>query len=308
MRTLELDEGLRGRCSGHLAKRLSLAGMGRPADGFLELHPIEALLVLERGTAVGRLGGRAITFEEALSRLASSDPRAFDLYLAYRDLRMMGLKPRPGDGHLILGGARMDVLRPEDPLPVRELEEVRETEIRFLAVPDREGDVTYYELRGVGHLEGSFPLPRGGIVVEALGDRYLVSGGRGELEQLMYGVRTEFGLILSQEEYSFLHKLGLARGPNPIRGPFDEIYSTLRMWGTAPKSGLKFGALYRVYAGPSSRHSEWLVSPASSVSDISTLAGLARVAHAVRKVLLLWIGGRSKMVSVRWTKRPTAPP
>ncbi len=308
MRILELDEGLRGRCSGHLAKRLSLAGMGRPLDGGLELHPIESLLVLERGSAVGRMGGRAITFEEALARLGSLEARMVDLYLAYRDLRMMGLKPRPGDGHLLLGGARVDVLRPEDPPPTGELEALPETELRFLAVPDREGDVTYYELRGTGHLEGSFPLPRGGIVVEALGDRYLVRAGQEELESLMYGVRTQFGLILAQEEYSFLHRLGLAEGPEPRRGPFDELYATLRMWGTAPKSGLKFGALYRVYAGPGSRHSEWLVSTARGLRDVATLAGLARVAHAVRKVLLLWVGGRSKLVSVRWTKRPRAPP
>jgi tRNA-intron endonuclease len=204
------------------------------------------------------------------------------------------------------------------------------------ALVDDEADVTYYAVRdedprGAAALK---PLPKG-LPGEALllTDRALVEDPalRGVLEAQDYGRRLGALLELSIAEAAYLREAhGLAvRAAARTRGRERDgstspeaalrtageaepefalrlsLYRDLRSRGLVAKTGLKYGTHFRVYRrAVNETHAPFLVHAIRRDDRIPwvRIAGLVRMAHGVRKTLLLYVVEEEAYVSLSWTR------
>jgi len=297
-------------------------GYGRPGDdGGLDLAPVEAAHLLERGDIddVDGLG---------TAEFVAATGTALEL-VVYRDLRDRGfyLSPAregwvdsPGSADLVVyprGQGPWDddvahqvrTLGEREPLPAADLGEVT------LAIVDEDGELTYFETTALDP-EGEAESEPPAAVGQLLADRVLVPDPPSALhESGFYGQRfrgrgADAGpLQLSLVEAAHLRRrdvLSLADGADGNGGHdtllergravegerFDRrlaTYAALRERGLVPKSGFKFGADFRVYADFESvselGHSEFLVwaLPPDHVFSPRELSLDVRLAAGVRK-------------------------
>ncbi len=199
-----------------------------------------------------------------------------------------------------------------------------------LAVADEEGDITFYEL-AVGLPKAKAKKAEGDPVCATLvGDRAVVEGEAAEAlgnSEEMFGKPLKEMLRLSLIETAFLveerrlvvaHKgkdslsakeiieMGKERHPDfPLRLA---AYRDLRHLGLLPKTGFKYGSDFRVYDRESgSPHARFLVHavPSSHSSSWSELARAVRLAHGVRKRLVLALVSPNQSVQylhVSWAR------
>ncbi len=69
---------------------------GNVVDGKLELDPVEAMFLAERGKIEVTFCGRKLDLREMFLKFASIDPRFEFRYAVYKDLRSRGLPTRTG--------------------------------------------------------------------------------------------------------------------------------------------------------------------------------------------------------------------
>lgn len=190
------------------------------------------------------------------------------------------------------------------------------------ALVDEEGDLTYYrvedvdlaaaaaaEAAGSSAAAGAAPLDGEAVL---LADRALVPDadlGHRLHEQGFYGRFVDDVLQVSLVEAAHLQAdrglrvrdgaTGDAVGADELRRRAAEVqpdfdlrlraYRALRAQGLVVKTGFKYGAHFRVYAGhPEEGHAEWLVHalPAGFRGDWPDVAGFVRMAHSVRKTMV----------------------
>lgn len=303
-------------------------GIGRPSDGGLDLAWIEAAYLLLRGDLETVDGADVEAF------LADPpDVGAIARLVTYRDLRDRGYylsidyhpvdPPEPGEVALAVRprGAdptgdqvahRVRIVTEGTTLPVATLDP------GVVAVVDDEAEVTYLRVDD-GPPEGEQPTYAGPMARGRLaGDRVLVSDPPRPLhEEAFFGRYLEPArLVLNLTEARYLVDEGhlqlggeasalLDRGRAVTGAAFDarsRIYGALRRRGLIPRSGLKFGATYRVYdaidGADDPGHSRLLVDVHGTEAAISVraLSRSVRLATGVRKTHVLAIVGDE----VRW--------
>ncbi|MFP4530466.1 MAG: tRNA-intron lyase [Halodesulfurarchaeum sp.] len=197
-----------------------------------------------------------------------------------------------------------------------------------LAVADEEGDLTYLEVSAFDPDGETAFEPTGTVTGSLLDDRVLVwDTPDGLYEDGFYGQplagrgATHDVLHLSLLEAADLAARGvlaldsgdgveaiLERGRTVEGERFDRrlrVYRTLRDRDTAPRTGFKFGADFRVYREVESAadpgHSEFLVRvrPPDHVFGPRDLALDVRMAHGVRKRMVFALDG-AKGEQTRW--------
>jgi len=204
-------------------------------------------------------------------------PEIFKYVYVYKDLRNRGRK-------VLIEKDRMYINR-EEIIPVFE-NDVFSVKEGVFSVIDQDGDITYYrckkiDLRGEGKIE------------EFVG-----------ICSIFENIAVHSGGVVS----SYLAKYWEERGKVRIRkGSVNErIYSVFKDLvnrGLIPKSGLKYGAHFRVYSSDKSRHSEYLVSVVPPYPNYVDLAAKSRVAHAVRKTLIIAESvGKINYYEYKWVK------
>jgi tRNA-intron endonuclease, archaea type len=200
----------------------------------------------------------------------------------------------------------------------------------ILAVADEEGDITFYEL-AVGLPKGKAkPAPGETVRATLVGDRALLEGEAAEAlgaSEEMFGKPLKEMLRLSLIETAYLveeRRLTVAhKGKESV--PAKELvemgterhpdfalrlsaYRDLRHLGLLPKTGFKYGSDFRVYDRESgSPHARFLVHavPSSHASSWSELARAVRLAHGVRKRLVLALVSPNQSVQylhVSWAR------
>jgi tRNA-intron endonuclease len=279
-------------------------GYGRPTGDGLELAPVEAAHLLQRGDlSTVAADGIDCGFREFLSLTG-----AVLEFVVYKDLRDRGFylspaanSPADADGIDFVVyprghgpwddevAHRVRVVGEREPIPADGLGDV------VLAVVDEDGDLTYFETAS-GTPEGTLDRdPPTGLSGTLLADRVLVWEPPPALYerqfygQRLYGRNADSGpLQLSLLEAAALAERGaltvvdagertsgaeavLARGRAVEGDRFDrrlQVYTSLRAAGGVPKSGFKFGADFRVYES------------FTSVSELSHSDSLVRVVTA----------------------------
>jgi tRNA-intron endonuclease len=213
---------------------------------------------------------------------------------------------------------------------VGERDEIRAAALRpgVLAVVDEEGDLTYLEVSTVDPGGETVFEPSGTVTGSLLDDRVLVwDPPAGLYEDGFYGQplagrgAAHEALHLSLLEAADLAARGvldlesgdgveamLERGRTVEGERFDRrlrVYRTLRDRDTAPRTGFKFGADFRVYRAVESAddpgHSEFLVRvrPREHVFGPRDLALDVRMAQGVRKRMVFALDG-AKGEQTRW--------
>ncbi len=137
---------------------------GEFRDGVLELSPPEALYLIFRGKLIVYDGSEKLGFTSLLLRFLKIDPKIWIKYLIYSDLRKRGYVVKPGFGgvsfRVYSRGAEIGKepakylvygLTEGKPIEIAELskmiEEARSARKNLiLAIVDRQGEVTYYDV------------------------------------------------------------------------------------------------------------------------------------------------------------------
>lgn len=296
-------------------------GVGHPVGDGLAVGWVEAAYLLLRGDleSVDGRGARAFLAEPP-------DPGAFARLAAYRDLRDRGyylaLAYPPGEPAPL--GAEALSVRPRGASPtgdqvvhrmrvVTEATTLGVTDVvpGAVAIVDDETEVTYLDVGDEVPAGAQSPYAGPECRGRLVGDRVLAEDPPSALyDRSFYGTyldedRTDLVLNLLEArrlvDAGWLH-LEPEPGEDPDRGgPLDDaasgtrarVYSTLRERGTVPRSGLKFGADFRVYEAIDSAadpgHSRYLVDVRSSGETVSirSLSRAVRLATGVRKTHVL---------------------
>ncbi|MFP4591053.1 MAG: tRNA-intron lyase [Halobacteriales archaeon] len=290
-------------------------GVGRPTADGLELTWVEAAYLALRGDLTAVDGG------DAADVLTSPpDDAALDRLLVYRDLRDRGyyLAPTYPPGTTPAPGAVALEVRPRGAEPtgdavahhVRVLREgasvaVEALEPGTLAIVDDEAEVTYLEVEAADPRDDQPPLEVAPVRGVLAGGRVLVGEPPAALHRRWFLGSTlgDDRLALSLPEAAYLagaDRLVIDGGAEAIaeRGraiegaSFDRrarVYASLRERGLVPRSGLKFGADFRVYGAIEDAaepgHSRLLVEvvPADATLPVRSLSRAVRLATGVRK-------------------------
>ena len=288
-----------------LASRLhnrGFTGVPQPGGG-LVLAPAEAAYWAERG-ALKPPGG--------LTELLSRFPATLPTLAVYRDLKERGLVVKPdGDGFRLFdrgadprGAASAQVVVREErsPLVVAALADAQPRVGRLqLAVVDGDSDVTHYGIArekwdgsdGDGD-GGGFVTPEGawrganhGALVR------LTRGDPAPLAAAGFGRAAAEEYWLTPLEARYLADRGLltldgeaAVVESAVEPVLYDCYRALRDRGYRLGTGFKFGTHFRVYRRDDT-HAAWLVLLPPVEMAWSALARAVRVAHGVRKRLVL---------------------
>ncbi len=282
---------------GKIADKLQSRGFGRRNGKCLLLSWVEFAYLCERGII-------KCDFSSAL-REASHKLTNFDIfYLVYRDLRDRGYVLEVRDTHFrgrknysmnFYPMSDMDYFRPEDFLS-------KEFPL-MLAVVDTDGEVTYY-LVDLAEPRGEyFNLPKEALSVEILGKRTVLYSP-GLIDSTTFGrSEGEWG-HLSVLEAMYLWEKGLCDKKPRVKTRIYRVYRDLRENGLIVKSGFKYGTHFRAYEKSMEEHSKYLVHVISRSEEIQKISRAVRVAHGVRKILLLSYLKEDKIVyfKVSWVR------
>jgi len=301
-------------------------GYGQPVDGgAVELAPVEAAHLLSRGDldAVDGMDFRAFLSSSAVSAVAYfvyADLRDRGFYLAPAGRRDDDPTDTSTDDTAAIDSGSVDfAVFPRGKGPwddevayhvrvVGEREDVPAGTLgdAVLAIVDEESEITYLETDRPA-IEGTSDSTVPPVEGTLLDERVCCWEPPAALyESAFYGQRIDDDAIqLSLVEAAFLAREGtltvdggvdriLDRGRTVEGDRFDRrlrVYAALRTRGLVPKTGFKFGADFRTYAGVESvddlGHSERLVRvlPADHRFEPRDLALDVRLAHGVRKTM-----------------------
>ncbi|MFW6448080.1 MAG: tRNA-intron lyase [Halobacteriota archaeon] len=288
-------------------------GIGRPTADGLDLTWIEAAYLALRGDLV------AVDGTAATGLLATPpDDDALDRLLVYRDLRERGYYLAPAYRPGATPGAVALEVRPRGAEPTADAVEYHVRLAReggtvpvdgldpgAVAVVDDEAEVTYLEVTDAdpGSEQPAVDVPPSRGVLA--GGRVLVNDPAQALHRRWFYGRHlgDDRLVLSLPEAAYLARSDclhidggvetiVERGRATEGAAFDRragVYAALRDRGLVPRSGLKFGADFRVYEAIEDAsqpgHSALLVDvhPADGAVPIRSLSRAVRLATGVRK-------------------------
>lgn len=195
------------------------------------------------------------------------------------------------------------------------LKKVKQLKKIFLqGLVDEEGDVTYYKITTID-LKGETPKTSQNILNSKLYNNKVIiedEDSKELHEQGFYGDLEEDRLNMSILEALYLSEINALdvknRFDNKELKPEDilskgidnqddfklryEIYKDLRSKDLVPKTGFKYGAVFRAYEGdPDEHHAEYIVQPINDDYECSwyEISRAVRVAHSVKKKFLFGI-------------------
>ena len=309
--------------------RLSLRGYGALMDErYLELHPVEALYLVEERKLRVKENGEVLDEEGLFSRFASIDSRFEQRFVVYRDLRKRGykincfhelrekgldyyLKPKREDQKDIFAVSInereefnikdvLSYLRSLDPL----IEEL------WMAVVDEEGDITYYkvyEVKPKGNLKDVENIRCRGSLLKHLVIVKEREVGKELSRQAFYGNLTDSGLTLSLIEalhlldrevldvYSRDEKIDredIIKIARSFQRDFEiryKVYKDLKEKGLCVKTGYKFGTHFRAYErDPNRYHAEYLIDAVTD-SFKSSWSNISRGVRLAHSVRKLYV-------------------
>ncbi len=268
------------RICGKQADRFYSRGFGRRAGNCVDLSWIELAYLCEK---------KMLDCDfRSVVREASSQVGGFDIfYLAYRDLRNRGYVLKVEGEHFV-GRKNYSMnfypLSDMDSFHVHDFLDV--TYPFMLAIVDSDGEVTYYMVEKVNP-EGTHRELPSSVELELYGKRAFIFSQAEALEKLTYGRNEGEWGHLSVLEAMYLWEKGINSKKPRVRENIYEVYRYLREHGLIVKSGFKYGTHFRVYENSMEEHSKYLVHVISSSEELQKISRGVRVAHGVRKSLLL---------------------
>ncbi|MCD6383982.1 MAG: tRNA-intron lyase [Thermoplasmata archaeon] len=272
--------------------------MGRVLKDSVCLNPVESLYALEMGWIEGiSVSGEMKDLSWYLKNLTRRGERPLHIYIIYRDLR------RRGHVAIWSGDWEIEVLSRKNapktvkwnvipfayreyvPLPKVYKELRRCTSLKrelLFAFYDTEGDVTYYRVSPF-HWQ---KIPAGRRASSWTGEivsfkELAVHLFKGEVNGRMRWIL----LFMDKSEERYL------KGDVGKVGSLSHLYSYISERGYVVRSGLKYGADFRIYrTSPDIAHSSYLLryigSARPRIKAMDLLAA-ARIAHGVKKELIL---------------------
>ncbi len=271
------------RICGPKADKLFSRGFGRRDGKCILLSWVESLYLSEKSTIS----------EDFVTLLSEGSREIKDLdvrYLTYRDLRERGYVLRVEDKYFRGRKNYSMNFYPISDLDFFFADSFLRREMPFiLAVVDGDGDITYYMVDIADPKGKFFRLPHKKIKGYNYGERYFVMEYEG-LKDTTFGKIEGFFAHLSIFETRYLMEKGYLQGDfgeNIFDDPIYSVYRDLRERGLIVKSGFKYGTHFRVYERSMEEHSKYLVHVIPPKEEMQKLSRAARVAHGVRKNLLL---------------------
>ncbi len=280
-----------------LADKLYSRGFGNRKGKCIELSWVELAYLSEKGIV-------NYNFEDVVKK-ASEEVSNFDiLFIVYRDLRDRGyvLKDK---GKYFIGRKNYSMaFYPLSDLDYFDVNEFMGKEYPLiLSIVDFDGEVTYYMVDIIEPKGTYFKIPQEKLNFEIYGKRAFVFSNLQNFENLTYGRNEGSWGHLSLLEIKYLGEKGVVER-SPEVGEVYDIYRDLRERGLIVKSGFKYGTHFRVYENNMEEHSKYLVHLISEKEEIQKISRAVRVAHGVRKTLLLANNLNRKIVyfSISWIR------
>ncbi len=278
------------RVCGRQADRLNSRGFGRRTGKCILLSYEEALYLAEREMI-------DMPFEDVFRE--ASRTRDFDVrFFVYRDLRSRGYVISVKDGHFHARKSYSMDFYPMSDLSPFDFDFFSAVEKpAAIAVVDGDGDVTYYMLSDADPRGERFERPAANNMIQA-GNRVFILDDS-----------VDFGTF-GKNEGKFAHlSVYEARYLAPgididVDEEIYEVYRDLRDRGLIVKSGFKYGTHFRVYERSIEEHSRYLVHVVPRREEMQRVSRAVRVAHGVRKELLLakQVRGELRYLSISWIR------
>ncbi len=266
---------------GSLADKLFSRGFGKRDKRCIYLSPEEALYLAEKGTIKEEF---SILIEKAAS-IENFDIR----YLVYRDLRDRGYVLTVVNEHFEGRKNYSMSFYPLSDMDFFEPSKFMEKRMPLiLSIVDGDGDITYYMV-DLYEPKGNFnQLPERKLAAKPYGKRYFLFEDMEDAEKSTYGKNEGVFGHLSIFEAQYLGEKGII-DVKERSGNENEylIYRDLRERGLIVKSGFKYGTLFRAYENSMEEHSKYLVHLIHEKEELQKISRAVRVAHGVRKILLL---------------------
>ena len=283
---------------GKKADKLFSRGFGRREKNCIYLSWVEALYLVEKGLIEEN-------FERILKK-SSSQLSSIDIrYLVYRDLRERGYVLRVEDDHFVGRKNYSMAFYPLSDMDFFQSEKLLSLEMPLiLSIVDGDGDITYY-LVDLHEPQGNyFQLPSKKTVAHFYGRRYFVFEDAEEMVKTTYGKDEGLFGHLSIWEARYLKEKELLECENGNSSREYEVYRDLRNKGLIVKSGFKYGTHFRAYEDSMEEHSKYLVHVISEKEELQKVSRAVRVAHGVRKTLLLAYikEGKIRYFKVAWIR------
>ena len=273
---------------GRVADKLTSKGYGRRDGPCLILAWEEALFLAEKNT-------EGFDFKKIFESATEIDN--FDiLFFVYRDLKARGYVISIRDGYY---DARKSVHMPVYPVSDMDFfyfDSLVQKELPLLlAIVDGDGDITYYMIKKAE--------PEGSCSDHVKIQQYKIAGKR------VFMLKSQDTKSFGKKEDKFVHFSNLeakylAGADVNVDKNVYEVYRDLRNRGLVVKSGFKYGTHFRVYEKTVNEHSRYLVHVVSEREELQKLSRAVRVAHGVRKELLLarTVNGKIKYLAVSWIR------
>ena len=290
-------------CTGDEANRLYSRGFfGVMRGGKLHLSPVETAYLLERG----RIQVKSPPSPgQAIDMLRDMDPRFEVRYRVYSDVRdrgyyvrvartafrvyLRGVNPFRGGDHFTL-------------VPIHEGERFHPSRVAARApcvfgIVDLDGDVTYYRV--------NIADPKGEYVRDIAGTmRISVKGGgfcAGDLSpfEITYLARRALADVrMDGKRVTWNELMERYAETIPGFGGRYRLYEDLSERGFLVRSGFKFGTHFRAYRRGMEEHAEYLAHYMEGSVEWYVVSRAVRLAHGVRKTLLLGFGDPVRYLTV----------
>ncbi len=283
-----------------LADKLYTRGFGLRDKKCVKLSYEELLYLTEKGI-LKNFDFKSI-FEEGAKKVRNFDIR----FLSYRDLRNRGYVIGVHDEYFEAKKNYSMRFYPVSDMEYFEFEKEFNKEMpHILAVVDGDGDITYYLVEKEEPMGEEKKLPER-LNGKFIGERIIIFESPGKIENTTYGKYEESFAHLSILEGKYLSERGIIDLNLNHLGDFQiyKVYRDLRNRGAIVKSGFKYGTHFRVYEKSMEEHSKYLVHCLGEREEIQKISRAVRVAHGVRKDLLLVreIGKKMGYLKISWIR------
>jgi len=305
---------------------------GKPlSGGGLELSLLEAIYLMEADRLeIENKDKKLISLDDAIKH--TSEDRFLVNYPVYKDMRMRGyvvkeasdpvnyrVFPRGGapgktqTKYWIKSNTETDTFSIKKILTtLKKVEQLKKIFLQGLV--DEEGDVTYYKITTID-LKGKTPkTPIKGLESNIYNNKVIIEEKEGKklYDEGFYGYYKNGRLSISLLESLYLNEINaimvndiqknrnldhqdLLQHGIKTQEDFElryDIYKDLRSRDLVPKTGFKYGAVFRAYEGdPDEHHAEYIVQPIPKDYTCSwyDISRAVRVAHSVKKKFLFGI-------------------
>ncbi len=265
---------------GSIANKITSKKFGERNGECINLQGEEYLYLVEKGMIEDEF--EKIFLEESAKR------DDFDIrYLVYRDLRNRGYIIKIHDHYFEAKKTYSMNFYPISDMEHFFVEEAIKREKPYvMAIVDVDGDITYYLVDEEDPSGESKILPEK-IHGTIVGRRVIIFDNPENIQSTTFGKYEGTFSHLSLLEAKYLSDEGKMKNSIEVDKEKYSVYKDLRNRGLIVKSGFKYGTHFRAYEKSMEEHSRYLVHVISGREEMQRISRATRVAHGVRKDLLL---------------------